>query len=100
VLSSVGGRPHVRQKRLNEATVSFIQLIGSLLVSVRRRFRREVGLSSCISGGLIGAGAGHLVHHGVLGAVGGCVVRHELHKHAVHQERMRSQEPYYSNGYR
>ncbi len=37
----------------------------------------------CISGGLAGAVAGHMVHHGVLGAIGGCVAGHEYHKHQV-----------------
>jgi uncharacterized protein YcfJ len=35
----------------------------------------------CISGGLAGAVAGHMAHHGVLGAVGGCIAGHEYHKH-------------------
>jgi len=40
----------------------------------------------CISGGLAGAAAGHLVHHGVLGAVGGCIVGHEHHKHEMERQ--------------
>jgi hypothetical protein len=35
----------------------------------------------CFSGGLAGAVAGHMAHHGVLGAIGGCVAGHEYHKH-------------------
>ena len=35
----------------------------------------------CISGGLAGAVAGHMVHHGVLGAVGGCIAGHKYNKH-------------------
>jgi hypothetical protein len=35
----------------------------------------------CISGGLAGAVAGHMVHHGVLGAIGGCVAGHSYNKH-------------------
>jgi hypothetical protein len=46
---------------------------------------RAVG---CISGGLAGALAGHMMHHGVLGAVGGCVAGHEYHKHHEHEEGM------------
>jgi hypothetical protein len=44
-----------------------------------------VGLSQrasavgCLSGGAVGAAAGHMAHHGVLGAVGGCVAGHEMH---------------------
>ena len=39
----------------------------------------------CISGGLAGAVAGHMAHHGVLGAIGGCVAGHEYHKHQKRQ---------------
>jgi hypothetical protein len=35
----------------------------------------------CISGGVAGAVAGHMAHHGVLGAIGGCIAGHEYHKH-------------------
>lgn len=35
----------------------------------------------CISGGVAGAVAGHMVHHGVLGALGGCIAGHEYNKH-------------------
>ena len=35
----------------------------------------------CLSGGLAGAVAGHMAHHGVLGAIGGCVAGHAYHKH-------------------
>jgi len=35
----------------------------------------------CLSGGAAGALAGHMVHHGVLGAVGGCIAGHEYKKH-------------------
>jgi hypothetical protein len=37
----------------------------------------------CISGGAMGAIAGHQVHHGFVGAVSGCVAGHYAHKHAV-----------------
>ncbi len=37
----------------------------------------------CISGGALGAIAGHQVHHGFVGAVSGCVAGHYAHKHAV-----------------
>ncbi len=45
-----------------------------------------VGLNSpahaigCISGGVAGAVAGHMVHHGVLGALGGCIAGHHVNK--------------------
>ena len=53
-----------------------------------------VGLSTpamaigCLSGGVAGAVAGHMAHHGVLGAIGGCVAGHEYRKH---QEREATQ---------
>jgi hypothetical protein len=40
----------------------------------------------CISGGIAGAAAGHLAHHGVLGAIGGCIAGHEYHKHQANQQ--------------
>ena len=36
----------------------------------------------CLSGGAMGAIAGHQVHHGVVGAVGGCVAGHYANKRA------------------
>jgi hypothetical protein len=42
----------------------------------------------CVSGGLAGAVAGHMAHHGVLGAIGGCVAGHEYNKR---QKRMEMQ---------
>jgi len=44
----------------------------------------------CISGGVAGAVAGHLVHHGVLGAFGGCIAGHEYNKH---QKEQAAQQP-------
>lgn len=35
----------------------------------------------CFSGGVAGAVAGHMAHHGVLGALGGCIAGHQLNKH-------------------
>ena len=32
----------------------------------------------CLKGALVGGVAGHMVHHGVLGAIGGCVVGHHM----------------------
>ena len=40
----------------------------------------------CISGGLAGAVAGHMVHHGVLGALGGCIAGHQYHKRQQRQD--------------
>jgi hypothetical protein len=43
-------------------------------------FNAPANAIGCISGGLAGAVAGHMVHHGVLGAIGGCVAGHQLNK--------------------
>ena len=43
----------------------------------------------CLSGGLAGAVAGHMAHHGILGAVGGCVAGHTLKKR---QQRAAAQD--------
>ncbi|WP_428485720.1 hypothetical protein [Rhodopila sp.] len=48
----------------------------------------------CISGGAAGAVAGHLAHHGILGAVGGCIAGHELHKHQQRAAAAQAQGQY------
>jgi hypothetical protein len=47
----------------------------------------------CITGGIAGAAAGHLAHHGVLGAIGGCVAGHEYHKSQQEKEQQQLQGP-------
>jgi uncharacterized membrane protein YebE (DUF533 family) len=46
----------------------------------------------CLSGGAAGAVAGHMAHHGVLGAVGGCVAGHEYNKHQKRQAAQKADE--------
>lgn len=48
----------------------------------------------CLSGGAAGALAGHMAHHGVLGAVGGCIAGHEWHKHQMREQDMQSERAY------
>lgn len=48
----------------------------------------------CFTGGIMGAIAGHMAHHGVLGALGGCVAGHEWHKHELHKQAYQSREEY------
>jgi len=43
-------------------------------------FQPQAQAIGCISGGLAGAVAGHMMNHGVLGAIGGCVAGHAYHK--------------------
>lgn len=57
---------------------------------------RSANAIGCISGGVAGAVAGHMAHHGVLGAIGGCVAGHELHKHqkqAAEKQQMQQSQP-------
>jgi hypothetical protein len=54
---------------------------------------RAVG---CFTGGLAGAVAGHMAHHGVLGAVGGCIAGHAYHKHQKTREMEQSGQGGYS----
>ena len=46
----------------------------------------------CLSGGAAGALAGHMAHHGVLGAAGGCIAGHEYGKHQRQAAEERSSE--------
>jgi hypothetical protein len=48
----------------------------------------------CLSGGAAGALAGHMAHHGVLGAIGGCVAGHEWHKHQLREQDLQSPGAY------
>lgn len=55
----------------------------------------------CLSGGVAGAVAGHMMHHGVLGAVGGCIAGHEYNKHqqrAAESRRSDNGSDYGRNG--
>jgi hypothetical protein len=38
--------------------------------------------------------AGHLAHHGILGAIGGCIAGHEYHKHQLRQQDLQDQGSY------
>ncbi len=44
----------------------------------------------CIKGAVVGGIAGHLVHHGILGAVAGCAVGH--HEAKVARERREEEQ--------
>jgi outer membrane lipoprotein SlyB len=48
----------------------------------------------CISGGFMGAVAGHQVGHGILGALGGCVAGHQWHKHQLQQQDLANRQAY------
>jgi uncharacterized membrane protein YebE (DUF533 family) len=42
----------------------------------------------CLSGG----GDGHMAHHGVLGAIGGCIAGHQYNKHQKLQKQQAAQQ--------
>ena len=44
--------------------------------------------AGCLKGAVVGGVAGHMAHHGVLGAVGGCAVGHHM---AAKQEQQTEQ---------
>jgi hypothetical protein len=46
--------------------------------------------AGCLSGAAVGGLAGHAVHHGVLGAAGGCAVGHHMAK--KHQRQAAEQQ--------
>ena len=49
----------------------------------------------CIKGAIVGGVAGHYAgHHGVLGAMGGCVVGHHMAKKHAAEERGHEQQQY------
>jgi outer membrane lipoprotein SlyB len=61
--------------------------IGAILVVLAIQAPKSANAIGCLSGGAMGAIAGHQVHHGVMGAIGGCVAGHYAHKHAESQAK-------------
>ena len=58
----------------------------------------EAQAIGCISGGAAGAVAGHYAgHHAVLGALGGCVAGHEMHKKQVADKKLKEQQEQQQN---
>lgn len=47
----------------------------------------------CIKGAIVGGAAGHLVHHGLLGAAAGCIIGHHRAKLRERAERAHAQQP-------
>jgi len=47
----------------------------------------------CIKGAIVGGAAGHLAHHGVLGAIGGCVVGHHMAAEKEKQNAVHAHNP-------
>ena len=69
-------------------------IVAALLVGTMAPARAEPG--GCLKYGAVGAVGGHVAHHGVLGAVGGCAtgmyVRHRYRKEARQKAAMYEQE--------
>jgi hypothetical protein len=61
--------------------------ICAILVVLAIQAPKSANAIGCLSGGAMGAIAGHQVHHGVMGAIGGCVAGHYAHKHAESQAK-------------
>jgi len=64
-------------------------IVGLIANSVAPRTAHAIG---CFSGGAAGAVAGHLAHHGIIGAIGGCIAGHEMNKHQKQQREMQMQQ--------
>ena len=77
------------------ARLRFLLIALALLTGAG--FSTQAQAIGCISGGLAGALAGHLLHHGVIGAIGGCIAGHEMHKHqerSAEREQLQRQNAY------
>lgn len=46
----------------------------------------------CFSGAVLGGIAGHMAHHGVIGALGGCVAGHEYNKSQQQQQEEKERD--------
>lgn len=62
-------------------TLTALALTGTLLLS------QTAMAAGCIKGAVAGGVAGHMAHHhGVIGAVGGCIVGHHMAKKAAEKK--------------
>jgi hypothetical protein len=52
----------------------------------------------CIKGAIIGGAAGHLAHHGLIGAAAGCVIGHHQAKLRERAERAHAHDPGHGSG--
>ncbi|WP_315919622.1 hypothetical protein [Mesorhizobium sp. SP-1A] len=68
-------------------------LMAGALVSAFALPASEAGAVGYISGAVAGGVAGHYAgHHGVLGAMGGCIAGHELHKKQMAARKLKHQQ--------
>ncbi|PSJ63751.1 hypothetical protein C7I85_01075 [Mesorhizobium soli] len=69
-----------------------VAIVGALL-AVFALPASPAGAVGCFTGGIAGGVAGHYAgHHGFLGAVGGCLAGHALHKKQMAERRLRHQQ--------
>jgi len=76
-----------------------ILLASTVFAVTAMGFQPQAQAIGCISGGLAGAVAGHMMNHGVLGALGGCVAGHAYHKKQKREaEQTQYGAPYQNSG--
>ncbi|MBN9269256.1 MAG: hypothetical protein J0J15_03230 [Mesorhizobium sp.] len=69
-----------------------LTIVGTLMAMLALPVS-QAGAVGCISGAVAGGVAGHYAgHHAVLGAMGGCVVGHQLHKKQKAARKLKQQE--------
>jgi hypothetical protein len=66
-----------------------VTLLAAVAFAITAAAAGPVEARGCLKGAVVGGIAGHLAHHGVLGAVGGCVVGHHM---AAKQQREYDQQ--------
>ncbi len=73
---------------MRNALIPIAALLG---LSITSPSAQAIG---CLSGAAAGALAGHMAHHGVVGAIGGCIAGHEWHKHTMRQQDLANEQDY------
>jgi len=77
--------------KFGEAPMKKILLASAILALVGASNQAQA--IGCLTGGAAGAVAGHYAgHHAVLGALGGCVAGHHLHKKQVAAAKLKKQQ--------
>jgi len=70
-------------------------LSAGLALALMAGAASPVQAKGCLKGAVVGGVAGHMVHHGLLGAAGGCVVGHHMaaqkQRQAEQQERVQDE---------
>ena len=68
-------------------------LLGCAVVLAIVGMTAPADAKGCIKGAVVGGIAGHAVHHGLVGAVSGCIVGHHLAKKHEQEQQQQSQTP-------